>query len=127
MSDRVCCGVCGFFECNCPDKNPESDYNRMAKPIVITHPCPSCAKLQAELQTEKERADKAASALSQACQELADHQCPEEFGLALWGECVTCPKGKEARYDAQRDVDCWRRYLQEQVGERALGEGVDKP
>ena len=48
MAEKVCCNSCGFYECNCPDKNPESDYNRMAKPIVVTHPCPDCTKLQAE-------------------------------------------------------------------------------
>ena len=63
MSDRACCGVCGFFECNCPDKTPESDYNRMAKPIVITHPCPNCTKLQAENEAAKAVVDAAVTTI----------------------------------------------------------------
>lgn len=61
-------------------------------------------------------------ALEIACAEMADHQCPYDFNLECWPECDTCPKGNEERYDADRDIACWKRWAVEKA-EKALVDG----
>lgn len=65
-----------------------------------------------DLQAENVKLQKA---LTLACTELADHDCPHEFDLAEWTECTSCEKDTEIHYNTQRDIDCWKRYFVEKV------------
>lgn len=54
-------------------------------------------------------------ALEATCELLADHECPNDHDLTEWPECEDCPRGHELRYDAQRDINCWKRWVIEKV------------
>lgn len=56
-------------------------------------------------------------ALEIVCELLADHECPNDYDLAEWAECENCPIGDELHYNAQRDIDCWKRWALEKARE----------
>ena len=46
-----------------------------------------------------------------ACMAMSDQQCPKEYGLGKWLECVTCSRMSGDRHDVARNVACWKRYF----------------
>lgn len=69
---------------------------------------PTCDRLQRENAELRK-------ALELACAEVADHDCPHEYDLTERDECESCPRGREERYDAERDIKCWMRHFLEKA------------
>lgn len=74
----------------------------------------------AELSEQLERMEKA---LDIVCEEIADHQCPQEFDLGVWPDCEDCPsRTLKDRYDPVQDITCWKRWAMEKAEK---GDGAD--